>query len=134
VAIGPAVFDASDGPVRASWRRGRNALDKNSAKIFEFRMAGSDGLGQRLLQGLARDRLARDLIVVFFPEDQFDSNASGRIPFTIQVMDRLPLRDCVLFANVPLARRRSKNLTAIDGSTNAAQEQGKFRSSKYQQI
>lgn len=66
MAIGPAVFDASDGPVRASWRRGRNALDKNSAKIFEFRMAGSDGLGQRLLQGLARDRLARDLIVVFF--------------------------------------------------------------------
>jgi hypothetical protein len=134
VAIGPAVFDASDGPVRASWRRGRNALDKNSAKIFEFRMAGSNGLGQRLLQGLARDRLARNLIVAFFPEDQFDSNASGRIPFMIQVMDRLRCGIALCLPMFRLARRRSKNLTAIDGSTNAAQEQGKFRSSKYQQI
>jgi len=37
--IGLAVFDALDSPVRASWRRRRDALDKNSAKSFEFRVA-----------------------------------------------------------------------------------------------
>jgi hypothetical protein len=118
--IGLPVFDASDRPVRASRRHWLNAFDKNSAKSFEFRVAGSDSLGQRLLQGRARDRLARDLIVAFFPENQFDSDASGRIPPVIQFMGGLPPRGCARSPMFRLACGRRKNLTATDGSTSVA--------------
>jgi len=115
--IGLAVFDALDSPVRASWRRRRDALDKNSAKSFEFRVAGSDSLGQRLLQGLARDRLARDLIVAFFPEDQFGSDASIRIPHVIQFMDGLPLRYCSVSQMSPLAQKKKQISVRLDDQT-----------------
>jgi len=132
--IGLAVFDALDSPVRASRRRRRDALDKNSAKSFEFRVAGSNSLGQRLLQGLARDRFARDLIVAFFPEDQFGSDASIRIPPVIQFMDGLPLRYCSVSQISRALERRSKYPSAWTIRRSVAQEQGRFRSSKYQQI
>ena len=70
MAVCLAVPDALDVPIGLARSPRDNALDNDPGEGFELRVTGSDGLGQRLLQSLARDRLAGGRSLDFLSQNQ----------------------------------------------------------------